>query len=99
MGDYEDSMGDVWREYRAAQAKRRAINRADSARLLQEAGVPFTSHNNGAHLRIQASPHPINFWPGTGLWVVDGPLPQQAQFGVARLLGYLGHKAPPRKQP
>lgn len=57
-----------WREY---SQKKRAANRADSAALLTRAGVPFTSHNNGAHLivTIEATNRHIDFWPGTGLWM------------------------------
>lgn len=44
--------------------EKRELNRTNSKKILQKAGISFTEHNNGAHLKIGV----IDFWPGTGLF-------------------------------
>lgn len=39
-------------------------NRRESKEILKKAGIVFTEHNKGAHLKIGK----IDFWPGTGLF-------------------------------
>lgn len=45
---------------------KRSLNTAASTQLLIDKGVPFTSHNNGAHLVVDGR---FDFWPSTGLWI------------------------------
>lgn len=59
------TMGDVFRDHRAVQQKKRADNREFSTAELTRQGVPFTAHNDGAHLIVAGK---WNFWPGTGKW-------------------------------
>lgn len=59
--DYD--LGDLFRERRAASQKKRADNREFSTAKLTEKGIPFTSHNAGAHFIVASA---WNFWPGTG---------------------------------
>lgn len=80
----DDSMGDFWRDVKAARQEKRADNRAASADLLRSAGIPFESKNNGAHLIVSAMGKTIDFWPGTGLWMVRGERKQYR--GVRRLI-------------
>ena len=61
MGD----MGDDFRAMKAHSQEKRARNREYGAKALREAGVPFESKNDGAHLIVKSA---INYWPGTGLW-------------------------------
>jgi len=42
--------------------------RDSSAQYLRVREIPFTSHNNGAHLIIEGKTCYIDFWPGTGKW-------------------------------
>lgn len=72
--------------------ERRAQNRERSARLLAEAGIPFTSHNGGAHLIVEGSTCYIDFWPGTGKWIVRDS--KTKGFGVRKLIA-LCNKEPP----
>jgi hypothetical protein len=65
MDDDWTTMGDLFRGRRARQQAKRAQNTEDSTRMLTERGVPFTSHNAGAHLIVAQR---WDFWPGTGLF-------------------------------
>ena len=56
-------------EDRIASKARRAVHRTAAVGALQRAGIPFTSHNSGAHLIVTApSGEVFDYWPGTGLW-------------------------------
>ncbi len=77
-------------DYRAwdkAKQEKRASNREQSALILQRGGCVFESKNNGAHLIVLAGPHEVDFWPGTGLWIVRGE--QQKRRGVRKLLTFV----------
>lgn len=68
----------------ASQAKR-AANRAKSAQMLTDAGIKFQAKNGGAHLVVSASDGGlIDFWPGTGKWVVRASKLEQR--GVSHLI-------------
>lgn len=82
----EDDMGALWREYAAARQEQRALNRQGSAWLLHEAGIPFETNNDGAHLIVRARGETIDFWPGTGLWIRRGT--NQRKRGVGKLLAF-----------
>jgi len=56
----------AWRQERMAK---RASNRANSARMLEEKGISFSEHNNGAHLIVYGKLATFDFWPGTGKFV------------------------------
>jgi hypothetical protein len=68
----DDSMGDYWRDVKAARQEKRADNRKSSAEMLAEAGIKSETKNGGAHLIVSAIGKTIDFWPGTGLWMVRG---------------------------
>jgi hypothetical protein len=76
-----------WRAWDKAKQEKRAKNRDDSARLLREAGIPFTPMNDGAHLIVTLNGHFYDFWPGTGLWKMRGST--QKHRGVWKLLKML----------
>lgn len=50
--------------------QRRADNRENSARILAENGVKFDVKNSGAHLVVMSEAITVDFWPGTGKWIV-----------------------------
>ena len=77
----------AWKEHRLEQQEKRRQNRIQSAKMLREAGIDFESNNAGAHLVIRSGKEIINFWPGTGLWVVQWTLKQRR--GVHNLINYL----------
>jgi hypothetical protein len=58
--------GDYWRDMRGYwQAKRRS-NLVQSTAILECAGVPFKSKNNGVHLIVKDR---WDYWPSTGLFI------------------------------
>lgn len=83
----DDDMGDFWRDVRAARQQKRAENRVDSAAMLLAAGLKFETKNLGAHLIVRALGLTVDFWPGTGLWIVRNP--KREGRGVQRLIDAL----------
>lgn len=77
-------MGELFRDMKAAAQERRANNRENSPARLTEAGIKYESKNGGAHLVVTALGKTIDFWPGTGLWIVRGQ--SRRQRGVFRLI-------------
>ena len=82
----DDDLGAYWRDVRAASQAKRADNRKSSMELLNEAGIAFKTNNYGGHLVVQANGHLIDFWPGTGLWVMRGST--QRHRGVKKLVKF-----------
>jgi hypothetical protein len=68
MGD----TGDDFNALKKIRQEKRASNRDDSAGMLTEAGIKYESKNLGAHLIVEAGGKKVDFWPGTGLWMVRG---------------------------
>ena len=66
MGD----VGDMYNELKQHSKNKRAKNRASSAEILKEAGIKFDEKNFGAHLIVFTGGAAIDFWPGTGKWIV-----------------------------
>lgn len=77
-------MGDLFAEKRRHDQQMRATRRASSTELLAAACVRFESKNDGAHLIVTAGAKRIDFWPGTGLWIVRGE--SKRRYGVDALL-------------
>lgn len=82
MGD----MAEVWEGYAERSRIKRESNRANSAKTLQTFGIPFTTHNYGAHLIIKCAEQTIDFWPGTGKWIIRGG--PDGKRGVMKLVKY-----------
>lgn len=80
--------GDMWRAHKAASQDRRASNREQSAARLRSEGIPFTEHNNGAHLVVEGVTGFIDFWPGTGKWKTRD-FPPVNGFGVRGLINLI----------
>lgn len=68
----DDDISATWRAIRAQRAEKRGDNREASARLLTQAGIGYTTANNGAHLIVRNGSFVVDFWPGTGKWRVRG---------------------------
>ena len=68
MGD----MAEGWAEWRQAKQEKKRSNLAASTKMLTDAGIAFTVHNNGIHLVLQKGADTIDFWPSTGLWLKRG---------------------------
>jgi len=65
-------MGDDFHALKRFKQEKRADNREASAEMLKAAGIAFKSKNIDAHLIVQAGSKVVDFWPGTGLWIVRG---------------------------
>lgn len=83
----DDEMGEFWRDVREARQAKRAQNREDSAAMLLKASLKFETKNLGAHLIVRALGITVDFWPGTGLWIVRNP--KREGRGVQRLIDAL----------
>lgn len=92
MGD----MGEFWRDVKPAMKEasvvKRATNRDASTETLRRHGVQFDSRNAGAHLIVKHAGKVVDFWPGTGKWIVRGQ--HKARRGLFPLLRELGATCP-----
>jgi len=79
-------VGDLYKEIAKHKRDKREHNRLHSTKMLLDAGIKFTLHNNDAHLIIDNGSK-IDFWPSTGLWIDRST--QEKQRGIAPLLKYL----------
>ena len=78
--------GKMWREVKAMRQEKRASNRESSAEYLRQQGIPFTTHNGGAHLIVEGRECFIDFWPGPGKWHCRSG---HKGFGVRNLVAYI----------
>ena len=95
MGD----VGDIFRAIRDQKVeeskRRRGGYREHAPKVIEAAGLAFESKNAGAHLIVK-KPHSgccVDFWPGTGLWIVrlrgDIKSKQRRGRGIFNLLQFL----------
>ncbi|QGZ42684.1 hypothetical protein IP92_04905 [Pseudoduganella flava] len=80
-------MADDFNALRKARQEKRSDNREHSAAVLTRAGVQYEVKNLGAHLVVQAGAQTVDFWPGTGLWIVRGSPTRRR--GVRKLVEYV----------
>ena len=69
MSDDDNEISETFKALKQHSQERRANNRDQSARLLQEAGIEFQERNAGAHLVCHIHGTIYDFWPGTGLFI------------------------------
>jgi hypothetical protein len=86
MSELRDDMN-AWRKHKQEQRER---NRKTAEAELTLRKIPFAVHNAGAHLVVDGR---IDYWPGTGLWIVRGG---RRGRGLARLLREAGAPVDPR---
>ena len=82
MGD----TGDDFRAWKEDGQKRRENNREYSPKILEKEGIKFDVKNWGAHLVVHGNNETIDFWPGTGKWIVRGG---KTARGVFPLIKYI----------
>lgn len=80
-------IADVFDVINIKSKQKRTSNRLHSAKMLQNAGVVFEVRNDGAHLIVECTEGLIDFWPGTGRWIVrkNG----FKEYGVSKLILYV----------
>jgi len=81
-------IGEMFQELKERSQDKRAGNRENSAAYLNGAAIPFTTHNNGAHLVVEGDTCYIDFWPGTGKWITRDE-PKKTGFGVRNLVNFI----------
>jgi hypothetical protein len=90
----DDDVSGMWRDHHKARQEKRGENRDASQQLLQDHGVAFEVKNGGAHLIVKGDGSIVDFWPGTGLWLVRESKPVARGRGVFNLLKRLGKVKP-----
>jgi len=85
-----DLSGEDWKLYSQIGKNKRTNNRVTSANILKENNISFDVHNNGAHLIVRHEGFIVDFWPGTGKYIVRGS--NTYKRGVYRLLKDIGAK-------
>lgn len=80
-------MGEDFNFLKKLKQEKRSNNRESSAKLLADAGIKFEAMNIGAHLIVSAGIKTVDFWPGTGLWIVRGDKVRRR--GVHSLIAYV----------
>jgi hypothetical protein len=83
MGD----MGEIFNGMAEESKRRRADNRENSAKILSENGISFESKNMAAHLIVHGHAITVDFWPGTGKWIVRGGKTGRGVFNLMKLVG------------
>ena len=87
MGD----MAEVFKIRNEESKKKRASNRQQGPKFLEKADILFISKNDGAHLIVEGNDCFIDFWPGTGTWIVRTG---KRGFGVRNLVKYIKEQTP-----
>ena len=82
MGREESEM---WREWKRMKQDACTQRRESAPEQLAAAKIPFTSHNNGAHLILDTHLGFVDFWPGTTKWKVR-TFPEHNGHGLSKLL-------------
>lgn len=81
----DDDWAEFTRQKREESKARRAGYRAHAANRLDELGIPYTSHNEGAHLVVRGNNGLIDYWPGTGKFIARNGKKGRGLQGVLKL--------------
>jgi hypothetical protein len=76
---------EMWKEWKKMKQDAHSQRRNNAPQQLTAAGIPFTEHNNGAHLILDTHMGFVDFWPGTTKWKIRN-FPEQRGFGITKLL-------------
>lgn len=68
------------------KSKKKSKRRDQSPKLLKKAGISFRSSKDGVHLVVKGKRCTIDFWPGTGTWIVRN---RKRGCGVGNLIQYI----------
>lgn len=85
MGD----MGELFKDLKEHSQQKRASNRETSSELLNKHKIPYQSKNYGAHLIITYNSVIIDFWPGTGMFILRNKQKTRGR-GIFKLFKKLG---------
>jgi hypothetical protein len=80
----EDSIWAAFKERRAKSQEKRADNRKNSRAILDNKNCDYQLMNDGAHLIVKTNSGLVDFWPGTGRWIIRNT--GRRGFGVQNLI-------------
>jgi hypothetical protein len=80
-------LGETFAALREVSREARARNRHFGGAALRLARIDFISRNMGVHLVVSHAGAVVDYWPGTGLWIVRGS--NLKCRGVKRLIEHL----------
>lgn len=83
----DESIGEFCNGVNSARKAKRADNRAFSLAALKTAVVDCSTKNGGDHLVVPIRGHTIDFWTGTGLWIMRGSTKRHR--GVSSLIKFV----------
>lgn len=63
-------IGEDFKALREESKERRGVYRKIAKNLLRRKGICFDERNQGAHLIVESPGGKIDFWPGTGKFIV-----------------------------
>lgn len=81
---HDNEVSEMWKEFKKMKQDARTQRRENAPELLGKANIPFTEHNNGAHLMLDTHLGFVDFWPGTTKWKVRDSA--KAGYGLTKLL-------------
>ena len=81
---HDNEVSEMWSAYKKVKQDASTQRRENAPVLLEGACVPFTVHNNGAHLILDTHLGFVDFWPGTTKWKVRDS--GKAGYGLTKLL-------------
>ena len=76
---------EMYKAWNKEKQSARQQRREDAPYFLRAAGIPFTEHNNGAHLILDTHQGFIDFWPGTSKWKTRNHISVEG-YGITKLL-------------
>ena len=90
LGDDAHDLAVMGEAFKEESRIRKKANKERGKARLNAAGIKYTEHNNGTHLRIPVHTGTcVDYWPSTGRWRDDAnPNPCQGR-GIQPLLRYL----------
>ena len=86
---------DLWAALKQYAKSKRCDMLQHSLAQLAGASISFTTHNNGAHLKLECYAKNrtgklvVDFWPSTGLWIVQASDPPLRQRSVEKLITFI----------
>jgi len=80
-------MSDAFRDMKEHGREKRAKNRDKALQIFEDEKIDFILKNNGAHLIVTYYNKTVDFWPGTGLWIVRHGIRGRGIFNLIKHLG------------
>ena len=79
-------------ENKTSKRMKKKQDRDRAIKVLTELGIDFTTGNDGVHCLIYQDGFIIDFWAGTGRWIVRGSTDSRG-YSLSTMLVWMGYKA------